>query len=138
MATRCLGLGPRSVHHWCAGRGSFWKVADEAVRNETAGGRPIVIERFHRAQDATNCQILFISGSEGPEIDRDLHTLKGRSILTVGEAEDFTTHGGAIALVTDKTKLRFKINLEATKAARLTLSSKLLHAATVVYNGETP
>lgn len=112
----------------------FGKSLDDAVRNESAGGHPIVIKRFDHVQDATNCQILFISKSQDSEIDRILKTLKGRSILTVSEADDFTSHGGAIALIKDKNKLRLKINLEATKLANLTLSSKLLHAATVVNN----
>ena len=120
------------------GEDPFGKSLDETVRNETTGGRPIVVKRFRHVQDATNCQILFISKSENSEMDRILENLKGRSILTVSESDDFTAHGGAIGLIKEKTKVRIKINLEATKSANLTVSSKLLHAATVVKNGESP
>jgi len=51
--------------------------------------------------------------------------LKGRSILTVGDIDGFAKQGGMIRFITEKNKVRFRINLEAAKAAKLTISSKL-------------
>jgi hypothetical protein len=75
------------------------------------------------------CHVLFISRSETDRLEQILASVKGRNILTVGDAEDFALRGGMIQLVTEKNKIRMRINLEAVKAAGLTISSKLLRVA---------
>jgi hypothetical protein len=53
-----------------------------------------------------------------------------RGVLTVCDCSDTTPpSGGIIALVPEGTRLRFDVDLEAADAARITLSSKLLHLA---------
>ncbi len=47
----------------------------------------------------------------------------------MSDADRFATRGGMIRFVTDHHRIRFRINLEAAKAANLTLSSKLLRPA---------
>jgi hypothetical protein len=41
-----------------------------------------------------------------------------------------------IRFVTEKNKIRLRINLEATKASDLTISSKLLRGAEIVASGK--
>jgi hypothetical protein len=55
--------------------------------------------------------------------------LKGRSILTVGDTEGFAEDGGIIRFVTEKNRIRFRINVDAAEAAHLVISSKLLRLA---------
>jgi YfiR/HmsC-like len=62
--------------------------------------------------------------------------LKGRPVLTVSDAVGFAKRGGMIRFVTDRSRIRLRINLEATRDAHLTLSSKLLRPAQIVRTGE--
>jgi hypothetical protein len=58
--------------------------------------------------------------------------LKGRNTLNVGDSEEFSRQGGMIRFVTEKSKTRLRIDLEAAKAANLTISSKILRPAEIV------
>jgi len=70
-------------------------------------------------------------------LEQILGALKGRSILTVGDADEFVERGGVIRFVTENNKVRLRINLEAAKAAHLTISSKLLRSAEIVATERT-
>lgn len=99
-------------------------VADKKINN-----RPITIVSFHTAAEATNCCILFISTSEKKSLPEIMAQLRGTSVLTVGETEQFIEAGGMVNFVQVASKIRFQINDEAAKAARLKISSKLLSLA---------
>lgn len=110
----------------------FGASLDEIVQGEKVNGRPLVIHRYNSAKDdLKSCQILFVSQNEAAQLDQIVASLKGRNVLTVGDVDKFTDRGGIICLVMEKNKIRLKINLEAAKAAGLTISSNLLRAAEV-------
>ena len=108
----------------------------EIVRDENVDNRPVVIKRYQRVQDIKACQILFISQSENKRLEEICAGLKDRSILTVGDFDGFAKRGGMIRFVTEKNKIRFRINVEAAKAANLTISSKLLRLAEIITPGK--
>jgi hypothetical protein len=107
----------------------FGSYLDETVRGEKVNNRPLLVQRYRRVAEIRTCQVLFISPSETDRLEQILTGLKGRNILTVGDSEDFALRGGMIQLVTEKNKIRMRINLEAVKSASLTISSKLLRVA---------
>lgn len=111
------------------GADPFGKSLDEVVRKEVVHNRKLVVQRYRRVEEIEACHILFISQSEAGELDHILSSLKARSILTVGETDGFAARGGMIRFLTDQNKIRLRINNDAAKAAKLTLSSKLLKAA---------
>ncbi len=110
----------------------FGASIDEAVRGERVNNRPMEIRRFRETDDFSNCHILFISHSEEGRLDEVLGRLKGRSILTVSDIDGFSKEGGIIRFVVESSKVRLRINLEASKQARLRISSKLLRRAEIV------
>ena len=118
------------------GENPFGTYLDEIVRGEEVNKRPLVIQHYRRAEEIKTCHILFISQSEMDRLDQILASLKGRSILTVGDAESFAKQGGMIRFITEKNKVRFGINVAAAKAAKLTISSKLLKPAEIVSSGK--
>ena len=83
-------------------------------------------------EEVKTCHILFISQSEAGRLDQIFSSLKDRKILTVGDTEGFAQRGGIVRFLTEKNKIRLRINLDAAKAASLTISSKSLRAAEVV------
>jgi YfiR/HmsC-like len=99
---------------------------DETVRGEKVNGRALVVQRYHRVSEIKICHVLFISRSEAGNLVSIFTSLKTRPILTVSDIDEFTSRGGMISLVRERNKIRMHVNLRATKAAHLTVSSKLL------------
>ena len=110
----------------------FGTTLDEIVEGATLQGRPTRVERYREVEDVGDCQILFVSNSELPRLDRILAALGGRSILTVGEAETFAAHSGIIRFLIVDSRLRLEINAAAAENAGLRISSRLLSLADVV------
>ncbi len=110
----------------------FGPVIDETVRGERLGARPIQIRRYRQVTDIAECDILFISRSEKERVPEILSALRNRRVLTVSDGDSFANRGGMIQFITDKNRIRLRINLEAAQAAGLTISSKLLRVAEVV------
>jgi len=108
---------------------------DEVVKGESVRDHPIVVKRFKRLEDITDCHVLFIGANEAARLDGLVASLKDRKILTVGESRDFLQQGGMIRFVEEDGKVRFKINLEAVQGADLSVSSKLLKVAQVAMPG---
>jgi hypothetical protein len=117
------------------GEDPFGPYLDETVRGEMVNDRPLVVRRYRSVEEITTCHILFISRREVGHLKDILDSLRGRSVLTVSDADRFASRGGMIRFVTDHHRIRFRINLEAARAASLTLSSKLLRAAQIVPAG---
>lgn len=117
------------------GSDPFGAYLDETVRGETVNGRPLTVQRYRSLDDVKNCHVLFISRSEAPHLPQILAGLKGKSILTVSDADNFNRDGGIIRLATIANKIRLRITLDAAKAADLTISSKLLRPADIVAAG---
>ena len=114
------------------GEDPFGPVLDETIKGKTANGHPFVVRRFRRGEDASGCQILFTSSSDQTYIRSLLASLKGSSVLTVGETEGFGRLGGIISFTLEENRVRFGINVAAAERARLKISSKLLSVAKVV------
>jgi hypothetical protein len=118
------------------GEDPFGASLNEIVRGENVNGRPLAIAHYQRVEDIKACQILFISQSESRRLEEILASLKGRGILTVGDIDGFAKRGGMIRFVIENNRVRFRIDVEAAKAANLTISSKLLRLAEIVTPGE--
>jgi len=114
------------------GENPFGDVLDATVRGERRGARSFVVRRYQRVEDIKICDILFISRPEGDRPEGVLADLKRRPILTVSDADGFAEHGGMIGFVTDRNRIRLKINLGVVQAAHLTISSKLLRVAEII------
>lgn len=111
------------------GENPFHEDLARTIRNKSVDDHPLTIKLFRSPAEATNCQILFISTSEKDRLPEIFGTLKGASVLTVGETDRFYEAGGMINFFQAGTKLRFKINQEAATKAGLKISSKLLSLA---------
>lgn len=114
------------------GENPFEGFLDDAVRGEKAHGHDLTVQLFRRVEEITQCHILFISRSESARLDQILAKLRGRPVLVVSDMENFARRGGMIRLLTENNKIRLRVNVEAARAAQLTISSKLLRPAQIV------
>jgi|ERR1700733_10722832 hypothetical protein len=114
------------------GKDPFGSNLDDVVRGETVNGHPLAVQRYASIGDVGDCQILFIPATELAHVGELLAKLKGRSILTVTDAEEAPQRGVIIGLITQDRQIRLRIDLQAAKVASLTISSKLLRPAEIV------
>jgi len=114
------------------GHDPFGKELDEVVKGESVDGHPLVIKRVQNAAEAAECQILFIHQSEDKRLAEAVAAVGGRSTLTVSDVPGATQRGVMIRLVTQEGRIRMRIDADAARAARLTISSNLLRSAQVV------
>jgi len=108
---------------------SFGTSLAELARGKSPHGRRVEVRWVHKDQDLRSCQIAFISRSELKRYAKLLQALEGAWVLTVGETDDFLMAGGAISLSSGPEALQFEVNLAATEAAHLKISSRLLALA---------
>jgi hypothetical protein len=109
---------------------------DETVRDELIRGRPVVVQRYQKVEEIKTCHILYIADSEAARLEHDQEVLKGRPVLTVSDAEGAIRSGMVVHLFIERNKPRLQINVEAARAAGLTISTKLLRVAEIVGPGK--
>jgi hypothetical protein len=114
------------------GEDPFGKSLDEIVANEVVHDRRLIVRRYRTIDQIEDCHILFISQAESKRMDHIFTRLGSRSVLTVGDADDFMARDGIIGFKMARNRLRLRINPAVAKAAKLTISSKLLRQAEIV------
>ncbi len=82
-----------------------------------------------RNDNLTRCQLLVLAESEAEHFERILKPLVGTPVLTVNGSDRFLDAGGIISLIVENNKVRFDINLSATRRNKIVMSSNLLKLA---------
>jgi hypothetical protein len=118
------------------GANPFGDELTQAVSGKIVQGHLLQVRTFQPADDLRACHILFISASEMKRLPSILTALRGSSVLTVGDVDQFTESGGMIQFVMEDGRVRFVIDVGATSRARLKVSSKLLSLARTVTGAE--
>jgi YfiR/HmsC-like len=108
------------------GENPFRSALEETVRGSEVAGKRFAIRKISDARQAAGCHILFMGASERRRSRAVLEELKGFSILTVGETDDFISNGGVIRFKLKEAQLRFEIDADAAAREKLKISSKLM------------
>src|SRR6478736_460717 len=111
------------------GDNPFGKDLEQTIAGKKISEHPMTIRMFRTMTGITNCHLLFINPAEKASFPKVMETLRGSAVLTVSEADDFIAAGGMINFVKQANKIRFQINDETAKDARLKISSRLLGLA---------
>ena len=114
------------------GQDPFGSTLDSTLAGEALDGKPVVIRRIARPQDAADCRILFVSSTEEHHLKEILAAIDQASVLTVSDIPGFSRRGGIIQFIAEGDRVRFEINLASAESARLVLSSELLKVAVSV------
>ena len=117
------------------GTDPFGRSLDRALAGQKIEDRSVVVRRFKRIEEVSDCQILFIATSERAKLPHILEHLGTRPVLTIGEYDGFAARGGMINLTTEQRRVRFTINVFATKRAGLKPAAQLLRLARIVEGG---
>lgn len=115
------------------GADPFGDVLEKTARDETAG-RPLRVLHVDNVEEATNCQLVFISKLENEHEAGWLATLRRLPILTVGESGHTIERGGILQFDIADDRVRFEANWAAMKDAGLQISTPMLLSARKVFN----
>ena len=124
---------------WVIGFVGDTPIGDELTRlveGKNVLGRDLLVKKFQAADNMRACNILFISESEKKHLPPILAELRGSTVLTVADMDNFIGSGGMIQFVVEDARVRVAIDMGATSHARLKVSSKLLSLARVVTGTE--
>lgn len=96
------------------------------------GTRSIAVERSKGGETLTDCHIVFVAVQALDGFPALTQRLQGLPVLTISEGAGALRRGIALNLNLAQSRVTFEVNLAATRAAGLKLSSKLLKLATEV------
>jgi hypothetical protein len=114
------------------GNDPFDQALDRTIQDKRINNRRLIIRRLQWSQDLRQCHILFVSSSEVARTGELRARLEGSPVLVVGETEDFAHRAGSINFFIESNKVRFEVNVDAARRARLNVSAKLLKLARIV------
>jgi len=103
---------------------------------KTVNGLPLRRIEVSTPEEAAGCQLIYFAPSVGDRLPGILAALRGRPVLTISDISGFTGAGGMIGLLEHERRIRFAINLDATRAAGLILDAQLLNLAVSVIRRE--
>jgi len=98
--------------------------------HKNIGERTLFVHNINDSKQLEQCRMLFIS----EDFERPAHLLQEsqkRSILTIGESDDFLEQGGMVYLQIMDTKIKLHVNLKVTEQAGLRISARVLRLATI-------
>ena len=121
-----------------AGQDPFDPDLEQELLNRTIDQHAIAIMSVKRGANLRNCHMVFVPAPESKQAASIIDSLRGSSVLTIGETKGFAERGGIINFTIEKNKLHFEINLDAVKQTPLTISSKVLAIAKIVRDPPHP
>lgn len=101
------------------------------MRGKKIQGRSIHVTLHDSLIHSPACDLVFISRSEQAVIAATIRGLRSQSILTVSDIDRFAAEGGIIGFSTQGDRIALEINVNAARAAKLEISSKLLEVASI-------
>jgi hypothetical protein len=116
----------------CVFRDALPPEALEPLGRRSVEGRPLHVRMVEKAAQLNGCQLLFVDGVPPELLTAVIEFGRRNACLTVSDVRDFSRLGGHIELFEENNRLRFMVNLPATRDSGLHLSSQLLKLAVIV------
>lgn len=112
-----------------AGVDPFGASLDVATAGQHIGVRPIVVRHLANVTRGSDCQILFVGGSDPQVIGRILDAVRGVGVLTVTDTPAVGETPSIIRFVIHDDHVRMVIDDQAALLNGIVLSAKLLSVA---------
>jgi hypothetical protein len=89
----------------------------------------VQVKNLKNADEAGNCQVVFVPSTSRGHLARVLELVKGKNILVITEDQDMIRKGAGISFKVVNDKMKFQINQDAIKSSGLKVSGSLLALA---------
>jgi len=103
--------------------------AASTIHGKLVRGNTLQIKYINNLGENGECEIIFFAISNTERLQQALETIKGTSVLSVGDSNDFVDNGGIIGLFVKNDKVMFDINQIAANDNGLKINSRLLGLA---------
>jgi uncharacterized protein DUF4154 len=108
-------------------------IGDENVFNtlkqwydgKAKGSKKYVIRKLASADEATNCQVVYIGKSKNRDFDVIKSSVTGKSVLTITDGNGMGQKGSCINFKVIDGKLKFELNQAMVSGSNLKVSSQL-------------
>ncbi len=107
-------------------------VLEQTIKGRSVQGHGLSVRRVKLDAPLPTCHVLFLGGSDLKQALAVVGTVKGVFVLTISDSERFAEAGGMVELFRDKGLMRFAVNVDTLKRARIQLSSRVLSLAKIV------
>jgi YfiR/HmsC-like len=104
----------------------------DALQGKAVEHRSIAVMRNVKITALDACQIVFVASAAAADVSDVLQEMKGRPALIVADTPGAARLGVALNMTVVGNHVVFEANIEAARAARINLSSRLLRLATEV------
>lgn len=108
---------------------AFGDALVRAVHGRAIGDQGIKVTQVPAAEPPRGCHVLYVSGLTAKQVAPILAGVRDAPVLTVSDIDGFTDVGGIAQLFFERGQLRFRVQQEFAKRARLKISSRLLMLA---------
>lgn len=99
------------------------------VRGQDVAGHRILVSKLTAAEPPRGCHVLYVSGVASGEAAQVVSPVRDGPVLTISDIDGFTQAGGIVQFFFDRGRLRFAVQQDSAKRARLHISSRLLTLA---------
>lgn len=108
-------------------------IGDENVFNtlkqwydgKAKGSKKYVIRKLASADEATNCQVVYVGKSKNRDFDIIKTSVTGKSVLTITDGNGMAQKGSCINFKVIDGKLKFELNQAMVSGSNLKVSSQL-------------
>lgn len=114
------------------GHNPFGEHLKDLLKEKKIHERKISYKTCKTVEETETCHALFVSPDALETHSELLSTLRGKSILLIGESGEFAATGGMLGFYTKDDRVRFEACPGHIKESELTVSSRLLKLARIV------
>ncbi len=131
-----FGLSDTPFDYCIVRRGRVEKTLASLIDGERVQGHPLRLRLVEADADGLRgCKLLYLTGLDDDQLAEYLRLSDGLPVLTVADRVGFAQHGGMVALVRDRRKIRMRINLRQAVRRGLRLNARLLQLARIIDDG---
>ena len=102
------------------------------LSGKRVGNRQIRVAPCFSAEETSTADVVVVGQSAQRYARTLLAAVRGRPVLTVGDFKGFRKTGGALNLVVESDRMRFKVNLQAVRQQKLRIHPQLLKLASEI------
>ena len=92
----------------------------------------IILVRKHENDYLEDCTILFVNNYYDGYVERLLHRVKGKPILTFSNIKNFAHSGGIVQFTLRNNRVEFIINVEEMKNSQIKIDNSILSIADTI------
>lgn len=104
---------------------------DHFLQEQSSAAKSIKVRHLNSFESAETCDVLYVSIREQKGLKKVSASLAKAGVLVISESSNAASPNQIIGLPTIDEHVHIEVNLSAAKLAGITISSKLLHLATV-------